>query len=111
LWWSGIKRSKTSFLSRFGKLKVSRDFVGLNETFSFAILVNHKVKELTTEFSWKRDRLFDKNACEAILDICKENPTATVEKVESKPKSKWRPVPLDTVVNSIDLDVKNLRKN
>jgi DNA topoisomerase-3 len=73
--------------------------------------VNHKVKELTTEFSWKRDRLFDKNACEAILDICKENPTATVEKVESKPKSKWRPVPLDTVVNSIDLDVKNLRKN
>ncbi|RZC37038.1 DNA topoisomerase 3-alpha [Asbolus verrucosus] len=61
------------------------------------IKMNHKVKEITTEFSWKRDRLFDKNACEAILDICKENPTATVEKVESKPKSKWRPVPLDTV--------------
>ncbi|KAJ3645178.1 hypothetical protein Zmor_022858 [Zophobas morio] len=61
------------------------------------IKMNHKVKDITTEFSWKRDRLFDKNACEAILDICKENPTATVEQVQGKPKSKWRPVPLDTV--------------
>lgn len=59
--------------------------------------MNHKVKEITTEFAWKRDRLFDQNACEAILDICKENPTATVESVESKPKSKWRPLPLDTI--------------
>lgn len=59
--------------------------------------MNHTVNEITTEFSWKRDRLFDKNSCEAILDICKESPTATIEKVEGKPKSKWRPVPLDTV--------------
>ncbi|CAG9812556.1 unnamed protein product [Phaedon cochleariae] len=61
------------------------------------IKMSHTVKDITTEFSWKRDRLFDKNACEAILDICRENPTATVESVESKEKSKWRPTPLDTV--------------
>ncbi|KAI4457177.1 prokaryotic dna topoisomerase [Holotrichia oblita] len=61
------------------------------------IKMNHLVKDITTEFNWKRERLFDKNACEAILDICKENPMATVEMVESKPKSKWRPLPLDTV--------------
>lgn len=57
------------------------------------------MKELTTEFTWKRGRLFDKNACEAILDICKENPNARVETIESKSKSKWRPVPLDTIVS------------
>lgn len=56
------------------------------------------MKELTVDFNWKRDRLFDKEACEAILDICQENPLARVEEVESKNKSKWRPLPLDTVV-------------
>ncbi|KAL1494433.1 hypothetical protein ABEB36_010032 [Hypothenemus hampei] len=66
------------------------------ETF-WKIKMNHKVKDLITEFAWKRERLFDKNSCQAILDHCKENPLATVESVESKPKSKWRPLPLDTV--------------
>lgn len=61
--------------------------------------MNHTVSNLTAEFTWARDRLFEKNACEAILDICKENPRATVESRESKEKSKWRPLPLDTVVS------------
>ncbi|CAH2001979.1 unnamed protein product [Acanthoscelides obtectus] len=61
------------------------------------IKMNHTVKEVTTDFNWKRERLFDKNTCQAILDICKENPQATVENVESREKSKWRPTPLDTV--------------
>lgn len=64
--------------------------------------MNHTVKDVTTDFLWKRDRLFDKNSCEAILDICKENPQATVERVESKEKSKWRPLPLNTVVSKIN---------
>lgn len=29
--------------------------------------------------------------------MCMENPTATVTQVLSKPKSKWRPLPLTTV--------------
>ncbi|KAL3273477.1 hypothetical protein HHI36_014918 [Cryptolaemus montrouzieri] len=66
------------------------------ETF-WKIKMNHKVKDLTTEFLWGRDRLFDKNSCEAILDICKESNVAKVDSVDSKPKSKWRPLPLDTV--------------
>ncbi|XP_045477736.1 DNA topoisomerase 3-alpha isoform X2 [Harmonia axyridis] len=66
------------------------------ETF-WKIKMNHKIKDMTTEFLWKRDRLFDKNACEAILDICKESNLAKVESVESRSKSKWRPLPLDTV--------------
>lgn len=61
--------------------------------------MDHKIKELITNFLWKRDRLFDKNACEAILDICKESNVAKVESVENKCKSKWRPLPLDTVVS------------
>ncbi|XP_018576007.1 DNA topoisomerase 3-alpha, partial [Anoplophora glabripennis] len=68
----------------------------ISEAF-WRIKMNHTVKDTTTDFSWKRVRLFDKNSCEAILDHCRENPQATVESVESKEKSKWRPLPLDTV--------------
>lgn len=32
-----------------------------------------------------------------------ENPIAKVVKVESKPKSKWRPLPMDTVVKEVDV--------
>lgn len=58
----------------------------------------HTKDDLTIEYTWDRDRLFRKTPCESLLEICRENPTATVESIISKPKSKWRPVPLDTVV-------------
>uniref|UniRef100_A0AAZ3P0U6 DNA topoisomerase n=1 Tax=Oncorhynchus tshawytscha TaxID=74940 RepID=A0AAZ3P0U6_ONCTS len=35
--------------------------------------------------------------CLVIYQICMEDPIATVTSVTSKPKSKWRPLPLDTV--------------
>ena len=37
---------------------------------------------------------------EAIFIRCLENPEAEIVKVQTKNKSKWRPVPLDTVVIS-----------
>lgn len=54
---------------------------------------------LTVEFHWTRNRLFDKQCCEAIYNLCRAaNPLlATVTNVQLKPKSKWRPVALDTV--------------
>ncbi|KAF6209731.1 hypothetical protein GE061_015480 [Apolygus lucorum] len=60
------------------------------------IKVTHKVQDLTTEFRWARDRLFDEGIVTALHAKCEERPTATVEKVDGKPKSKWRPTPLDT---------------
>lgn len=64
----------------------------------FSLLVTDTRGELTVEFQWKRVRLFDELACTVLFEACQENPVATVEKVQSKPKSKWRPKPLDTVV-------------
>lgn len=57
------------------------------------------MSEITTDFNWKRGRLFDKTTSEAILEMCQENPLAKVESVERKSKSKWRPLPLDTIVS------------
>lgn len=53
---------------------------------------------LTVTFSWKRVRLFEELACLVLFDKVQEHNGAIVEKVVNKPKSKWRPVPLDTIV-------------
>ncbi|XP_075035334.1 DNA topoisomerase 3-alpha isoform X2 [Mixophyes fleayi] len=66
------------------------------ETF-YKIKVTHEHEDGTVEFSWKRNRLFNHTACLVLYQICMEDPTATVVQVGSKPKSKWRPVALDTV--------------
>ncbi|KAG8303190.1 DNA topoisomerase 3-alpha [Homalodisca vitripennis] len=61
------------------------------------IKVSHDVDEVKVDFAWSRVRLFDESVCRALYERCLENPSATVESVTSKPKSKWRPLPLDTV--------------
>lgn len=58
--------------------------------------------DISVEFKWDRNRLFEELPCQIFLDMCLESPNATVEKVVSKPKSKWRPLPLDTVVSTIN---------
>lgn len=52
---------------------------------------------INVEFRWARFRLFEKLPCQVYYDILEENPDATVEKVMNRPKSKWRPLPLDTI--------------
>ncbi|CAG0898215.1 unnamed protein product, partial [Darwinula stevensoni] len=59
--------------------------------------VVHNYQEKMVEFVWKRGRLFDQLACQVLHDVCSENPQATVVDVKTKPKNKWRPLPLDTV--------------
>ncbi|XP_017309955.1 DNA topoisomerase 3-alpha isoform X1 [Ictalurus punctatus] len=64
----------------------------------FKIKVVHEPnEEESVEFSWKRHRLFNHTACLVLYHMCMEDPIARVISVTSKPKSKWRPLPLDTV--------------
>lgn len=76
-------------------------YFAFHDSLSCIFTVTHVVNDLKVDFNWKRVRLFDEQACIAIHDVCTENPQARVETVNSKPKSKWRPLPLDTVVRSI----------
>ncbi|KAH9278374.1 DNA topoisomerase 3-alpha [Echinococcus granulosus] len=48
-------------------------------------------------FQWKRGRLFDQACCAAYHEHLLENPIGKIIHVERKPKSKWRPLPMDTV--------------
>ncbi|XP_058446097.1 DNA topoisomerase 3-alpha [Malaya genurostris] len=61
------------------------------------IRLNHTINELTVEFHWARNRLFDKQCCEAYLMLCQADPLVKIVNVTNKPKSKWRPTPMDTI--------------
>eukprot|EP00112_Aurelia_sp_Birch-Aquarium-sp1_P006025 Seg1673.6 transcript_id=Seg1673.6/GoldUCD/mRNA.D3Y31 product="DNA topoisomerase 3-alpha" protein_id=Seg1673.6/GoldUCD/D3Y31 len=63
----------------------------------YKIKVVHTKDDIKVEFSWSRGRLFHERVCRIFYEMCLENPTADVVNVTSKPKSKWRPVALDTV--------------
>ncbi|XP_032778336.2 LOW QUALITY PROTEIN: DNA topoisomerase 3-alpha [Daphnia magna] len=54
-------------------------------------------EEERVEFLWKRHHLFNQTVVQILLEKCLENPEADIVKVQTKNKSKWRPLPLDTV--------------
>lgn len=77
------------------RFKAIEDFV--QEPF-WKLKVTHVTdQEEVVEFGWNRNRLFDELSCHVLYEMCCDNPLATVISVKSKPKSKWRPTPLDTV--------------
>lgn len=65
--------------------------------------VSHNGEEGVIDFAWGRVRLFDELACQVLFEMCQENPQARVTKITTKRKSKWRPLPLDTVVSFFKL--------
>jgi DNA topoisomerase-3 len=73
-------------------------FIGVTKFLVF--LVTHRIYDLSVDFRWKRVHLFEQLSCQVLYDKCMEQPLAKIENVQSKPKSKWRPLPLDTVVSA-----------
>ncbi|XP_053212808.1 DNA topoisomerase 3-alpha-like [Panonychus citri] len=59
--------------------------------------VKLKRDNLTVVFTWDRNRLFDCDACLALYHRILLNPRAKVTSVESRRKTHWRPVPMDTI--------------
>ncbi|RSH92151.1 DNA topoisomerase [Saitozyma podzolica] len=51
----------------------------------------------TVEFRWRRNHLFDMDAAIILYEQCVGSPLASVVKVETKPTTKWKPLPLTTV--------------
>lgn len=69
----------------------------LKKIISIFSAVTHRIDDLTVEFNWARNRLFDENCCEALLMVCQADPTVQVLSVTKKPKNKWRPRAMDTI--------------
>lgn len=66
------------------------------ETF-WKLQVSHQRDGITVSFNWKRVHLFDRMMVTIIFERCINARTAKVTKVQSKPTSKWKPLPLTTV--------------
>ena len=77
------------------RFKQNQEFV--SEPF-WKIVVLHKKEEKQIEFLWERGCLFDHSVCLSLYNLIIANPMAKVIDVKTKPKSKWRPTALDTIV-------------
>lgn len=61
------------------------------------IKVMHKRDNIKVNFNWKRVHLFDRATVTILFEQCLDAKLAKVTKVQRKPTSKWRPLPLTTV--------------
>ncbi|KAL6250990.1 DNA topoisomerase [Rhinocladiella similis] len=61
------------------------------------IRLTHVRDKIKVTFNWRRGHLFDRAAVTIIFESCLDEKRATVTKVQKKPTSKWRPLPLTTV--------------
>ncbi|KIW91083.1 uncharacterized protein Z519_07977 [Cladophialophora bantiana CBS 173.52] len=57
----------------------------------------HVRNRIKVNFNWRRIHLFDRAAVTIIFEACLDAKHAQVAKVQKKPTSKWRPLPLTTV--------------
>ena len=54
-------------------------------------------KDIEVEFSWKRNRLFDKLVCLTLYEKVMDSQGGKITNVRSNPKTRLRPLPLNTV--------------
>lgn len=66
------------------------------ETF-WSIKISYVRDDVTVNFLWRRVHLFDRAVVVVLFERCLDAKTAKVTKVQKKPTSKWRPLPLTTV--------------
>ncbi|PPJ59249.1 hypothetical protein CBER1_05328 [Cercospora berteroae] len=71
-----------------------RNFVP--ETF-WGIKVMHRKDDQEVNFRWARTHLFDRMITTILYEKCLNAREAVVSRVQTKPTSKWRPLPLTTV--------------
>lgn len=74
------------------------------ETF-WLIKMTHTRDRIKVAFNWRRVHLFDRAIVTIIFEQCLDAKLAQVTKVQKKPTSKWRPLPLTTV----DLQIQGSR--
>ena len=63
----------------------------------WSIKVMHKKDDTRVTFNWKRAHLFDRMAVVVLYELCLNAKVAKVTKMQKRPTSKWKPLPLTTV--------------
>ncbi|KAL8924764.1 MAG: hypothetical protein Q9208_003854 [Pyrenodesmia sp. 3 TL-2023] len=63
----------------------------------WSIKVMHRREDIDVTFLWRRHRLFDRMSAVILFERCIAARLAKVTKLQKRPTSKWRPLPLTTV--------------
>ncbi|KAI4148981.1 MAG: hypothetical protein L6R39_002631 [Caloplaca ligustica] len=63
----------------------------------WGIKVMHRREDIDVTFSWQRHHLFDRMSVVLLFERCLAARLAKVTKLQKRPTSKWRPLPLTTV--------------
>ncbi|RDL40728.1 uncharacterized protein BP5553_00707 [Venustampulla echinocandica] len=63
----------------------------------WGIKITHRRDGIDVMFNWKRHHLFDRAVVIILFERCLSAKIAQVTKVQEKPTSKWKPLPLTTV--------------
>ncbi|OQR66723.1 DNA topoisomerase 3-alpha-like [Tropilaelaps mercedesae] len=63
----------------------------------YKIEVVHEKDGIRAEFNWRRGRIFNHAVCFVLYEKMLERPNLHIQEVSSKPKTKFRPQPMDTV--------------
>lgn len=63
----------------------------------WSIKVKQRRDDIDVLFSWRRHHLFDRMAVIILFERCLTARIAKISKLQKKPTSKWRPLPLTTV--------------
>eukprot|EP00892_Ulva_mutabilis_P010500 jgi/Ulvmu1/7822/UM004_0051.1 len=61
------------------------------------IIMKHSAAGKVTEFNWARNRLFDHQIALILFEMCVDDGTATVTKVDGQQKTRRAPLPLSTL--------------
>ncbi len=63
----------------------------------WGIKVTHVKDDVKVTFNWRRGHLFDRMVVTILYERCLMARTAKVTKMQKRPTSKWKPLPLTTV--------------
>lgn len=63
----------------------------------WSIKLVHEKDSTSVNFRWARNHLFDRMVVVIVFERCLSARTAKITKVQTKPTSKWKPLPLTTV--------------
>ncbi|KAI9679814.1 MAG: DNA topoisomerase [Caeruleum heppii] len=63
----------------------------------WSINVTHQREDIPVKFHWNRNHLFDRMAVTVLYERCLLAKVAVVTKMQTRPTSKWRPLPLTTL--------------
>lgn len=82
----------------FWSIDCTCEFIDPNATANEETSNSRSNKMLTCNFNWSRTQVYDRFVCTLLYDLClAESGLATVSKIDARPRTRQRPIPMNTI--------------